>query len=702
MECKKHYDGESAESKKSEMVDRENIKTQCVRILCMSESQARSKPNYEATYFDRTLEVKTSNNNKIDLIHLISTLDKWLGASASGNKESETRFVLLFDEAHHLFKLDNAMAFRSVRWWLRRVHRSKIVAVFCGTTSSLLNFYPSDVVDPSGASRDPTIQYKNYESKGTTTDRDVQAEKERKLYPPFCQLHTIGCLRLVCAEKLRKPGTELEAAAAYGRPLFAYLASKNELLSYSTDGEPNKNRLEAILLRILCSETVFEDKQESLYSVLGTRVQMGVLTSFDLASTLVGKGYACLVAYNDDDKHGNRIELSFMVYPVCAGLSMGMMHDKWTVVDHDNPPMGKSPSFWIKKASEVFQSGLCLPDKGDTREVFAALYLLFCGDSIRHQLDSTFRTFQVPFQQWLSNVYINSNSSGPDPVPEERDMDAMESLQISQDKETKIDSMQTLATTNKVGSMSPPTKRRNTITEDVDMREKIENADSRSRSDPQIEVQEMKISFIQVCRNYFRCQGVYSDETFLKYMFEAGIACYSYPKCPAIDIASTICVTYANKQKSWYPLWVSVKNQRTFTPSDVLSAITRMKDLATRLRQSSPKNQRLAIFGIVLLLGCESPPKMKDGLEIPALKKFPAEDEYKFVAVKKNDKFGVYGALKSLDMDREKSEIYVSHGFVAGMNSFEGLLRSDSSEKENVEKLLTTLSLKKTNENLGV
>ena len=93
---------------------------------------------------------------------------------------------------------------------------------------------------------------------------------------------------------------------------------------------------------------------------------------------------------------------------------------------------------------------------------------------------------------------------------------------------------------------------------------------------------------------------------------------------------------------------------------------------------------------------------MKDGLEIPALKKFPAEDEYKFVAVKKNDKFGVYGALKSLDMDREKSEIYVSHGFVAGMNSFEGLLRSDSSEKENVEKLLTTLSLKKTNENLGV
>ena len=72
------------------------------------------------------------------------------------------------------------------------------------------------------------------------------------------------------------------------------------------------------------------------------------------------------------------------------------------------------------------------------------------------------------------------------------------------------------------------------------------------------------------------------------------------------------------------------------------------------------------------------------------------------MTVSQIDVFGIYKALEALGMAREVSEIYASHGFVAGMNSFDGVLRSRSSASEGVMKLLATLSLKETDEATGV
>lgn len=68
------------------------------------------------------------------------------------------------------------LVFRSVRWWLRRERKQKIVAVFAGTTAKLANFFPPDP-PKEAVSRLPEVIYKNC--------AEGQLDKTTKLFPPF-------------------------------------------------------------------------------------------------------------------------------------------------------------------------------------------------------------------------------------------------------------------------------------------------------------------------------------------------------------------------------------------------------------------------------------------------------------------------------------------------------------------------------------
>ena len=154
--------------------------------------------------------------------------------------------------------------------------------------------------------------------------------------------------------------------------------------------------------RMLLSElpSNWQDNDRAHYSILGTRIQMGVSTSFQFASDLVSHAYANLVfinVQNVDDKVQTVAQTTFMPDAVCATLAMGLMVPKWQIQDARKTKtyVGMNQAFWSQKAMEFFSEGLCIPKKGDIGEIMTALYMLFCGDILRAKKDRFLRTFSV-------------------------------------------------------------------------------------------------------------------------------------------------------------------------------------------------------------------------------------------------------------------------------------------------------------------
>jgi len=182
-------------------------------------------------------------------------------------------------------------------------------------------------------------------------------------------------------------------AIPYGCPLFALL-QKEKLLT--------KEQEKSILKRLLLAEKGdWKESLPSCFSILGTCMQMGQVY-FHLASTVVARGYACLTHLSADNFDGHVADIRFFTDPVCSRLAMSMMLDGVQLVDDDKGKSGKHPSFWMKKATDIFSHGMCCPHRGDIGEVVCSLYLLFCGDLIRHNINAELAQFSVPLATWIS------------------------------------------------------------------------------------------------------------------------------------------------------------------------------------------------------------------------------------------------------------------------------------------------------------
>lgn len=607
----------------------ENSDIRCLTILCIDIFNNDEKKRKQ--YFDHTLVYDPREKDIVDFVW--AKLDKMLEPF-----QECKRLVLLFDEAQGLMNGKDAnrrgsLMFRAIRWWLREERKTQVVATFAGTTAKLSNFYPPDPPQEQ-ASRNKKRNYKNYQKNETD---------DKKLYPPFFELNTIACFKEQRSfDDTIDPG--FPQASVFGRPLFAYYQRHQELTN---------EKLKQFACRLVLSVNEYENNLLSCYSVLGSRVQMGNVNSFDALSSLVASGYSCLVEFQNGDPGAvstTVARLAFMPDPLCATLAMKyMVAREWKELGFS----GKPGTFWVNQAARAFSSRLCLPEKGDVGEIFVALYVLLCGDILRSNHDTEMNSFSVPLDIWFRLVKNGGNPvSAPAGEP-------MSSTLASQTIEF-VSGVMTRGQSKHLQNMGHAKKN----------------------------LSKCSVSFVQVCRNDYRADS-FCEENVLKHMYFSGVANYAYRNCKAIDIAASIAVVQ-ELQTSYHPLLISVKNWSVVTKGDVIGWVASLSAFLMEMREK--QDAPASAVCLVILLGCSDPPDMEgDSLNSDSLLPFPVGDVYRLVIVPQTDAFGVSKAISELGTVTEKSEIYSSHGFLGREKTADSLLRKKSKNQELVSELFRAL-----------
>lgn len=543
-------------------------------------------------------------------------LDKLLTVTAGDEKPDNV--LLCFDEAQAFLETTElqtesgaqeiqALFFRIIRLWLRVKRNIKVVACFAGTTASLNGFrFENDsqllTVPPS---RDWQKNKRNLHDKGC------------KFFPVFTQTTTIGCIA-----KHDGTGTEYERAIRYGRPLFALLDVDSKL-----DG-----RLPNVLGRMLLSEKTWEDSLPACLSILATRVQMGQ-TTFPIASQLVSKGYANLTSVAT-----GTAQICYMPDPVCARLAMLLMDSTFVM----GPFKGKGKKWWVDKMAQIFCQGLCNPEKGDVGEVMVAFYLLLCGDTLR-----TSDTFSVPLLDW-----IHSLQSGGQPVPGA----ASESAWPRAKKARSGD--------------EHPVAKPNSSRKSKRIAEKMNSVKAPAKASGSGKGVKATVSFIQVCRNNLRSSGWdwagFSDQIFLKYLYESVTACYVFAGCPLIDMVASMKITTEMQPVAtcFAPLLFSIKSHY-FGPADAAFECERMVNEARR----SECKQALCIL---VVFG--SPAVSDDGgwaLDDTAIEEMLGNNVVaRVLRIPFNDSFSVTDTFVKVTSGAvEIGEIFASHPFIRAHHS---------------------------------
>jgi hypothetical protein len=307
---------------------------------------------------------------------------------------------------------------------------------------------------------------------------------------------------------------------------------------------------------------------------------------------------------------------------------------------------GREAQFWVEKAGKAFSTSLCQPEKGDPGEVFCALYLLLCGDSLR------------AFSRGISNVMLDSKLSVPF-------YDWWHLLNQGGEREVA----------SKPQSKRPRTK-------------------------------EMELSTIQVWRDYLRDSTAYFDEVYLKYLYDSATSVYSYPGCKAFDILMPIRLKsseHTNKFR-YHPMLVSVKNWSGCTLFDVKGWMEKLKKFILQFR-ASKDDKATGAFCLVVLVGCDLPKEPLDGGGRSAISKetyheycrlsvddFPDNDVYRILAIPEKDAFGIRVAAKEFALSGESSEVYASHAAIPSRKYSDKVLRSNSKMVEPTKALFGALT----------
>ena len=648
----------------------------CKTILCTP------IPVKSEDYFDLEIDAKGLQTLQGDDKALLQKVNDIIDKLNTLIESTEEKFVvMLFDEAQGLMVGTDtegirSLPFRRIRWWLRERRNKEVVAVFAGTTAKLSNFFP---VDPPMAqvSRAPKLTYKNYE--------EGDSDKDKKLYDPFFALNTIGCLRKAAAPPTSLTEfpplslTEFERAALYGRPLFAHYQQSGTLM----------NEVVGIIQRLLLSSgSDYAEDPAACLSVLGSRVQMGVLDSFEVSTKLVSSGYACLVGFTPMKRGPAKARVSFMPDPVCASLAMALMAESWerpTEKLQQLEFISRKKSFWVQQAKVAFSSGLCRPEKGDIGEIFLALYMLFCGDILRQKQDPKLQAFSIPLEDW----FVLLKRGGSEKLPLPRGADAQQHSMATRAATTRA------ATPGFQRVVSKSTRAATT------------RAATRALGSTELPVQpdqtiELTISFIQVCRSYFRSNS-YCEPKMLEYMYKSCTALYTYPNCKVIDKAAAIRVCKSS-QTTYHPLFVSDKNWAEVSKGDVHNWMTSMEQYLKQIckTENSQKNSQATAVCLLVLMGCSEIPAVAEGdFMSTSLCPFPERDVYRVVCIPENDEYGISAAIGDLGLVLEESELYASHAFMAGENSASNLLLKKSKRHKDVEELFQSLSLSRKRQKRG-
>jgi hypothetical protein len=345
-------------------------KTTCVLIRCLNHLPT-SDSGSENAVFDEDL-VPPLLDDRDRRTKMLRKLNEILDTVNPG------RVVFMFDEAQHLLQ-GSGVFFRMIRWWIRDdvPDDYQMVAVFSGTSSSLLNFF-AEIPGPT-SSRNP--------------ERYRDGPVGNRLFPPFYDLFTIGCYDDDDGKDAAT--TDYDRSIYHGRPLFPVMKNNNAL---------TEEAHEAILCKMLLTResNAWCKDEDAVFSILATRIQMGQV-SVPVTSKMVAVGYAGLSMFDRDKDGVNTAQMCHFPDPVCARLAMCMMDGTFQLGQYT----GMEKSWWSAMVKDQFSSGFCRSSKGDTAEVFVALYLLFCGDVLRATKNTDndrYVQFAVPLGDWVRTV----------------------------------------------------------------------------------------------------------------------------------------------------------------------------------------------------------------------------------------------------------------------------------------------------------
>jgi len=133
----------------------------------------------------------------------------------------------------------------------------------------------------------------------------------------------------------------------------------------------------------------------------------------EVAADLVAHSYANVCGYNEETRV---IYLGYGPDPVPARLAMCMMdEDEYMDVEVSKGNLkkfkGQTKEWWSNALATIFSNEVVRPDKGDAGEIFAAFYMLYCGDYLRKLINNKndennkaimhYSQFSVSLDAWL-------------------------------------------------------------------------------------------------------------------------------------------------------------------------------------------------------------------------------------------------------------------------------------------------------------
>ncbi|KAL3913234.1 MAG: hypothetical protein SGILL_006570 [Bacillariaceae sp.] len=297
-----------------------------------------------------------------------------------------------------------------------------------------------------------------------------------------------------------------------------------------------------------------------------------------------------------------------------------------------------------------------LPSRGDYGEVFAALYMLFCGDELREKKDRFMRQFEVDLPEWLKQLKMGPHTEDT----------ADKSHEAKKSPERRSDRIKVMKEKT-AAEKKPGTFLENTTAE--------EEPGAFIRDDASC-----CLNFIQVCRNSFRTHAWFQQPSpSLQFMYDTAVAVYAYQNCPAIDIVFPIKVSQGESVQ-FHPCLVSVKCWSSMNTAEMNTALTAMKTYVEGYREEGGPTA----LCILLLIGCQCP-----GTPPPTVGCFPSHDTYTTVVVPRKDPFGLNEKVIASVLGTEQAEILQSHAFahVEDHKSYT-LLRATSEKVDFVNAIL--------------
>jgi hypothetical protein len=258
------------------------------------------------------------------------------------------------------------------------------------------------------------------------------------------------------------------------------------------------------------------------------------------------------------------------------------------------PRQGMSKQWWSEAVKMLYSTGLCIPEKGNVGEILTALYFLFRCDECRKCIKD--------------NTNYTTFS-----VPLEKWISAI------------ID----------------------------------KKSISRSARKRKLDPPEIRVNFIQVCRDYMRSpwSGV-ADQVFLKNLYDAGTAFYTYPGCELIDFVVPTVITRNDQNPTYSAVLVSIKSRLYFGPKPA-------ENLCEQLKDEADKHGLKSALCVVCVFGQLSASKNANNWNADCLNDLgDGHNVATVLRIPRNDSFGLTNIFLEMTAVSQKSELLSSHSFL--------------------------------------